>query len=90
MPEEADRSPPPDPMDRRPGGPHHLVDVTTRETAVSEPTEPESTGLRPVDEVLKSLDRLDELPVEEHVAVYESAHDGLRAALADVPPSPRP
>jgi len=55
---------------------------------VSEATEPETTGpgttgLAAVDDVLASLDRLDALPVEEHVAVFESAHEGLRAALAD-------
>lgn len=36
-----------------------------------------------VDSVLESLDRLDGVPVSEHVAVFESAHDRLRAALAD-------
>jgi hypothetical protein len=52
---------------------------------VSEAAEPEPTGLPAVDDVLASLDRLDELPVAEHVAVFEWAHEGLRAALADHP-----
>jgi hypothetical protein len=54
-------------------------------TAVSEAAEPEPTGLLAVDDALASLDRLDQLPVDDHVAVFESAHDGLRAALADDP-----
>jgi hypothetical protein len=36
-----------------------------------------------VDEVLAGLDDLDSRPVSEHVAVFESAHDRLRGALAD-------
>jgi len=33
--------------------------------------------------VLGTLSGLDEVPVYEHVAVFESAHERLRAALAD-------
>jgi hypothetical protein len=40
------------------------------------------TGHQGVDEVVASLDRLGELPVSEHVAVFEAAHAGLRDALA--------
>ena len=36
-----------------------------------------------MDAVLASLDDLDGRPVAEHVAVFESAHDRLRSALAD-------
>jgi hypothetical protein len=36
-----------------------------------------------VTRVLASLEGLDELPVDEHVAVFEAAHDRLRSALAD-------
>jgi hypothetical protein len=45
-----------------------------------------------VDEVLASLDELDDQPVAEHVAVFESAHRRLRDALdePDVDPSPAP
>ena len=39
------------------------------------------TGNEQVDAVLRSLGRLDGLPVDEHVAVFESAHAGLREAL---------
>lgn len=41
------------------------------------------TGHREVDAVLASLARLEETPTAEQVALYESAHDRLRAALTD-------
>ncbi len=44
---------------------------------------PEPTGDPAVDEVLASLEGLDARPLAEHVAVFEAAHDRLRAALAD-------
>jgi hypothetical protein len=44
---------------------------------------PEPTGNPAVDAVLESLERLDDTPVAEHVAVFESAHERLRGALAD-------
>lgn len=43
----------------------------------------EPTGHPGVDEVLASLDPLTTMPVSEHVAVFEAAHDRLRSALAD-------
>jgi len=46
-----------------------------------EPEEPVRTGNEAVDGVLDSLDSLDETPVDEHVAVFERAHEQLRAAL---------
>lgn len=39
------------------------------------------TGVAEVDEALARLQQLDALPVEEHVAVFEQAHDTLRQAL---------
>jgi hypothetical protein len=70
---------------------------TTPETEPAEaahvedaPTEGEPTGHPQVDAVLASLSGLDGTPVEGHVAVFESAHDTLRGALADAgdpPPS---
>ncbi len=42
-----------------------------------------ATGHPAVDEVIASLDGLEDRPVGEHVAVFESAHERLRAALAD-------
>lgn len=53
----------------------------------------ELTGHPVVDAVLGSLESLDTRPVEEHVAVYEAAHEQLRAALADAadrPSAPAP
>lgn len=44
---------------------------------------PQPTGHPAVDEVLASLAGLEERPVAEHVAVFEAAHDRLRAALAE-------
>lgn len=41
------------------------------------------TGHDAVDGVLRSLEGLEAKPVDEHVAVFESAHETLRAALAD-------
>lgn len=45
--------------------------------------EPVATGNAVVDEVLGSLEGLEDLPVTEHVAVFEAAHEALRATLAD-------
>lgn len=42
---------------------------------------PERTGVPRVDTVLETLERLDELPLEEHVGVFEAAHAELRRAL---------
>ncbi|MFE7225930.1 hypothetical protein ACFU7D_14160 [Nocardioides sp. NPDC057577] len=39
------------------------------------------TGVARVDAVLETLDRLDELPLSEHVGVFEAAHTELRRAL---------
>jgi hypothetical protein len=49
---------------------------------VSRPAEG-ATGHPEVDEVIASLEGLENRPLPEHVAVFESAHDRLRAALAD-------
>ena len=41
----------------------------------------EGTGHQAVDAVIGSLSGLDDLPVEEHVAVFEQAHESLRRTL---------
>jgi hypothetical protein len=41
----------------------------------------ESTGVQEVDEVLASLQALDDIAIDEHPAVFEQAHDRLRQAL---------
>ena len=43
----------------------------------------EPTGHPDVDAALASLEDLDGRPVDEHVAVFESAHERLRGALSD-------
>ena len=43
---------------------------------------PTSTAHPQVDQVLQSLQTLDDLPVDQHVAVFEAAHTGLREALS--------
>jgi hypothetical protein len=42
---------------------------------------PETSGHPDVDAVIESLGQLDDLPVAEHVAVFESAHTELRRVL---------
>jgi len=52
----------------------------------TEPTSaPESTGVPRVDAVVEEVTGLADRPVEEHVAVFESAHEELRRVL-DSPP----
>lgn len=51
--------------------------------------EPERTGNHAVDRVLTSLDELRDKPIDEHVAVFERAHEQLRGAL-DGPRPPKP
>jgi hypothetical protein len=41
----------------------------------------EGTGHPAVDAVLASLEGLEAMPVHEHVAVFESAHESLRRSL---------
>ncbi|WP_205314821.1 hypothetical protein [Nonomuraea lactucae] len=45
---------------------------------------PEQTGDERVDAVLTGLGRLAELPVSEHVAVFDEAFSGLESTLAAV------
>ncbi len=47
-----------------------------------------TTGNDTVDAVLASLEGLEDRPVDEHVAVFEAAHDALRGALADAGRNP--
>jgi hypothetical protein len=48
---------------------------------MTESTGTESTGIASVDEVVAGLVVLDELPVAEHVAVFERVHESLRAQM---------
>ena len=49
------------------------------------------TGDPRVDEVLRSLEDLEQRPLTEHVGVFESAHERLRAVLSEAgDPAPGP
>ncbi len=52
-----------------------------------QPPEEPRTGNQRVDEVLESLEGLEDRPVDEHVAVFEEAQRELRAALDEEPDS---
>lgn len=52
------------------------VDPPAQETV-----EPVRTGLEDVDAVLRSIEDLEGTPVDEHVAVFEQAHERLRGVL---------
>jgi hypothetical protein len=58
-------------------------DEQTHDVGLQQDPSTELTGHEAVDGVLRSLDALADRPVQEHVAVFESAHETLRAALAD-------
>lgn len=49
--------------------------------AGQEIAEPERSGVDEVDQVLDSVQGLDDVPIDDHVAVFESAHERLRGAL---------
>ncbi|WP_166138865.1 hypothetical protein [Nocardioides ochotonae] len=64
------------------------------ETGAVQPEGPVQTGVASVDEVVVAVDALAGRPLEEHVAVFEDAHERLRGALDVQPPvqpgAPRP
>ena len=59
----------------------------TGEGALAGQSTGQSTGHPAVDEVLRSMDRLEDRPLEEHVAVFEEAHERLRRTLAGPDPA---
>jgi hypothetical protein len=61
-------------------------DLPTPDEPPATPPEPERvrTGVSRVDEVIAAVEELEERPLEEHVAVFETAHAELRRALDDV------
>jgi hypothetical protein len=66
----------------------HRPEPDAQEAAEAAPAEPSQelapplrTGVDEVDAVLDSVAGLDGAPVEEHVAVFEQAHERLRGAL---------
>ena len=54
----------------------------------SAPEEPTRTGVPAVDDVLTDVDRLDGVPLDEHLAAFERAHESLRSALDADPGEP--
>jgi hypothetical protein len=46
-----------------------------------ETPEPVRTDVPEVDEVITAVEQLEERPIEEHVGVFERAHEQLRRAL---------
>jgi hypothetical protein len=60
-------------------------DVSGAEPEHVEAVEPVRTGVERADAVVDAVSGLADRPVDEHVAVFESAHDELRRTL-DSPP----
>ena len=52
--------------------------------------EPVRTGLDNVDTVIAAVEGLEERPLEEHVGVFETAHELLRRALDGQEPAAAP
>ncbi|MGZ4454804.1 MAG: hypothetical protein ACXVWV_02360 [Nocardioides sp.] len=46
------------------------------------------TGVPGVDQVIEAVEALEERPIDEHVGVFETAHDQLRRALDATPADP--
>jgi hypothetical protein len=63
-------------------------DVVEDLEATFEETERIHTGISEVDSVVDDVAKLAGQPVEEHAAVFESAHEQLRRALDDPEPEP--
>jgi hypothetical protein len=58
-------------------------------STTSDPTgEPTSTGVPAVDEMLREVDDLAGVPLEEHLGRFERAHETLRSALDAEPTEP--
>lgn len=62
------------------------VDVADDLEATTDPTERVRTGMDSVDSVVDDVAGLAGHPVEEHVQVFESAHERLRRTLDDPEP----
>ena len=56
------------------------------------PSAPEQvrTGVESVDAVIAAVEELEERPIEEHVGVFETAHEQLRRALDAQPAQQHP
>ena len=67
-------------MSEHPDFPTPAEDPGVPETVPPEP-ERVRTGVASVDEVITAVEELEERPLEEHVGVFETAHERLRRAL---------
>lgn len=66
----------------------HVHDAPSGDAIVADAAPPMAatrTGVAEIDAVLEDVDGLSERPVEEHVAVFEEAHQRLRRALDGEP-----
>jgi hypothetical protein len=63
-------------------------DVVGQHDVPSGSEEPTRTGVVAVDDVLADVDRLDDVPLDEHLAAFERAHESLRSALDADPGEP--
>lgn len=72
-----------------PGQPGDWTDAAPEPLEASEThAATERTGVPAVDAVLEAVESVGTLPVEEHVRVYEMAHEQLRRALDATPGDP--
>lgn len=71
-----------EPVDE-PGAEESSPDVVTDLEHTIDETEQIQTGISAVDSVVDDVARLVGRPVEEHAAVFESAHERLRRTLDD-------
>jgi hypothetical protein len=60
-------------------------DVDVSDAGDSDRAEPTHTGVPRVDAVLADIAGVDDLPLAEHAAAFERAHESLRAALDEAP-----
>ena len=60
-----------------------IHDADDRDPASAEEPGLQATEHPEVDAALASLETLPDLPVEEHPALFEAAHDRLRAVLSE-------
>ncbi len=65
-----------------------MTEQVPPEAADHDLEEPTRTGVPAVDDVLAEVDRLDDVPLDEHLATYERAHESLRSALDADPSEP--
>jgi hypothetical protein len=70
----------PEPLEPVEGEPGWAGDGSDPEPSSPDPVR---TGSASVDEVIRSVEELEERPIEEHVGVFESAQVQLRRALDD-------